>query len=219
MILCRKRKFIILGIPKTGSTSIMHHLLKEIPDEIDVCSGRLSTHKKEIDGFETIFANAPKIHPVLGAHPTLKDFVYHKYISEKELQHMNVYAFMREPVDRFISIAHFLSARENRSNKSNFSNDEVVENCVKRFGKFPFLAPQSNWILHNKKQINRLFIYPNFSKMFEEIGVPDNLPFQDLSGFRPDKSINLSQELVDVVRDIYRIDVRLWDNLLETSGE
>lgn len=214
MILCRKRKFIVLGIPKTGSTSIMNHLLKEIPDEIDICTGRDSLNEREMkDVFETTFSNHPKIHPVLGPHPTLKEFIYYKFLNENELSDMNVYAVMREPVDRFISIAHFLIARENQISISNMSNNLVVEKCLKYFGKSSFLAPQSNWILFNKKPINKILKYPNFSQMFQEIGVDDNLNFRHLSHFRTDKSIDLDSSLRKEILDIYRIDAMLWNSL------
>ncbi len=183
----------------------MQHILDQIPNEIDICAGRFS-----LNDLDTKY---PKIHPVLSAHPTLQDFIYYKYLDVSELQYMTVYGVIRDPVDRFLSITHFMEARQNQTQNSGMSHDEVVEKYIKLFGKVPFLAPQSNWLLYNKTPINRILKYPNFNQLFDEIGISSNLTYQHYNQFREDKSVSLDSRLRNQILDIYRIDVRLMNSL------
>lgn len=232
MILCKKRNFAFLRIPKTASTSICAHLISHIP-------------KSEIDEFWGVdfltFGNfgykylnyfddtgSPVIYwhekiSKLNPHCTRSDLLNANLIEDSSP--INFYAVIRDPVDRFLSITNMFIEKEQRTIKENINFEvayylkKVESNNLKKrlfwffpqsFGEEILFAPQISWI---DQKIN-LLVYPKFETFFDKINVSKDF----MHAFRVNKLSqiqreNLDKSLIQDIQRVYKKDVELWNSV------
>jgi hypothetical protein len=204
MIVSRKRGFIFLRTPKTASTSLTFQIRDSIESEIDFHSG-LGPPQVDVEFY----------------HLNLKEAINRKILSENEIKEFRIYATIRNPIDRFISIAN--SLHPNPIFKF-MSNDQKVRETFDKinsgFAGFIF-KPQVEWLYHNGSVISHPIIYPNFNQFLrDEIGCGE-LRYSEHSSKRGDKQVNLSEELQSEILRMFPEDQALWERLTtkEGSGE
>jgi hypothetical protein len=222
MIICRKRNFVFLRVTKTASTSITHHLLDHIP-------------KDEIDHFarNDYIANMDEEHRTnsgISGHATIGDLIRANLLTHEEVSKMRIFGVVRDPVERFLSAAHHyhvgMTHKVDFANyvdiQSDISNEEAVERYLPSYRtawdfhtlprKIDVGPPQWHWLLFAGSLINGIVPFGRFDKMFQEIGVPTEMPYTHRREHRPDETRKeLSPELRERVINVYRKDWEIWN--------
>jgi len=219
MIVCKSRGFIFLRVPRTASTSLSLHIINNIEmgsDDFYTKFGKVSEHN--ID--DAIFAD--------DTHANLEHL-------EQTLPHFNlndylVYGVLRNPIDRFLSLFSQLFTIYPIVDVKKLNREQIAKRAFDilfsaktpyhyeiksfddgSFSAFPLL-PQSHWLIHKNKPINRIITYPNFKNLLIETTGNDNLIYH----LNPTSSINqsnLKKEIIETIRYFYPTDFRLWEHV------
>ena len=201
MIISRKRGFIFLRVPKTASTSLTFQIRDSIKEDIDFHSGL-----------------GPPPVDVAFHHLNLQEAINRKILDENEIKHFRVYATIRNPIDRFISIAN--SLHPNPAFRF-MANDQKVRETFDKISSGMaglILKPQIDWLRHNGNIISHPIVYPNFSKFLkDEIGCSE-MVYSEHSSKRADKQINISEELRSDILRMFPEDQVLWEHLKAREG-
>jgi len=219
MFICRSRGFIFLRVPKTASSSISAHLCDNI--EFD--------HNR--DAYSSFMGRgALNIHNLIDAnneHATIKNFLHSGLLNDNDIRFLKIYAVLREPIERTISMfSHVLSNFENK-NTSQMSSNEILDQGLKLFHSSPRkyfysrfandpnnkrfypLLPQSNWLYHYDKEISNIIVYPKFSKFLFDLTSQPNLKHKHKqSGISLNTNVDLN--LIKELKKIYPQDFVLW---------
>lgn len=159
------------------------------------------------------------------AHPNLDILLRGNIISEQEIDNLNVYGVIRNPIDRTISAAKMLHLKwfhllYNGAAYPNISNSEAVKYMFDAIdkkdprAKDAILAkPQTNWLIHNGRRINKIFKYENILDLVEELTGKREIKSNYHSDVRQDKSIDLPYELQQEILQRYAEDAALWESL------
>lgn len=221
MILCRKRNFLYLRVPKTASTSVSHHLIKFIPkEEIDEFWGTdfllpedgykygSDSNKKRISWHEKQTSVFP--------HSTKKEIVNAGILSEEDLRTLNLFAAIRHPIERFLSAVNMLLVERDKGKFRENINDEIefyldkIKNKTLNDYESTFLKPQSNWVDDGVQLIK----FPHFSDFFRSINVPHEMPTSRRIGQRNNNvQFNNMGSLFYQVKEIYQEDFEIWKSL------
>lgn len=219
MIVCRKRNFVFLRIPKTASSSIAYHLIKHIPkDEIDEFSGIDFLTKELGYNFETDNNGRILSHEKesLGkAHITINQILKNNLLTEEDFNQLNFYVVVRDPVDRFLS---GISTISNDALGIKFASDDInsyaeyyislLERGIRDYRHEFYLYPQTEWITKNSK----LIVYPYFQKFLSAVGVPTEIETQ-LQSMSRNSNIQrqlLSSELEKRIQLFYKDDMEIY---------
>lgn len=154
------------------------------------------------------------------SHPNIQSLINNKIITLENVKHLNVYGVIREPIDRIISCAQHLFYNENGVQRSNtfavYSMlDQMDKNRIMKNSIYYniFYRPQTHWLIHDRKQINRIFKYENISNLLFNILGNSELKYHYRSHTRKNKEKKLSLELEQEVRRRYPEDFALWESL------
>jgi hypothetical protein len=222
MILCRKRNFLFLRVPKTASTSVSHHLIKFIPkDEIDEFWGTdfllpEDGYKFERDPEKQTISWHEKKSKVF-PHATKKEIINAGILSEEDLRNLNFFAVIRHPIEKFLSAVNMLLVEQNKGTFRENINDEIefyldkINNKTLTEYESTFLKPQSNWVDDGVQLIK----FPHFSDFFRSINVPHEMPTSRRIGQRNNHSqfSNMGSSLFYRVKEIYQEDFEIWKSL------
>jgi hypothetical protein len=213
MILCRKRNFLFLRVPKTASTSISHHLIKFIPkEEIDEFWG--TDFLLPEDGYK--FERDPE-KQTISWHEKKKEIINAGILSEEDLRNLNFFAVIRHPIEKFLSAVNMLLVEQNKGTFRENINDEIefyldkINNKTLTEYESTFLKPQSNWVDAGVQLIK----FPHFSDFFRSINVPHEMPTSRRIGQRNNhvQFSNMGSSLFYQVKEIYQKDFEIWRSL------
>lgn len=238
MILSKSRKFLFLRVPKTASTSLQRQILESLPyDEIDAhTSIEFLSHIAGPQDSLPEDSYALRFKPDNLAdnlrrsnhHATLYDIVGSKLLNYSELNEYNIYGVMRDPIDRFVSVAqhyfkaagkHFdpplsnalavsslLSLMERRIDVDTIPRNDVLKSLYVGL-------PQVRWLRYNGRRINKIFKYSDISKLLQEVTGESEVKYKHRSHFRLHKQIVMPAELEQEIRKKYPEDFALWESL------
>lgn len=216
MIYSKPRNFLFLRVPKTGSTSVVHHLVDCIPkDEIT-----LTSYDPYI---ENINQNYESNNNVFN-HFALNDLVERKILTYQEIVSTRVFAFIRDPVDWFLSLAHYdhVCNFQNVDRKSiSYVQSEITnEEAVDRYLLNPEFVykhkQQHEWLLFNNRLIDNIIPYPNFDEFFKQIGVQSHIKYNHRSHHRTFESRTVSDKLREKITSIYAKDWEIWQRVVQS---
>lgn len=193
MIICRKRRFIFLRVPKTASTSLTFLIREKISDLIDFHTGLDSSRAVDTKLY----------------HINLKEAIDANFVSEEEIQSFKIYAVIRDPVDRYISIANTIP----HISRKEISNEEKVIQFMQMNLQGLVTQPQTHWLIYNNQLISHPIVYPQFSQFLQEEFGCEELAYTENGQQRRDKTCNLSAELQQKIRSMYPEDQALWERL------
>lgn len=239
MIICRSKGFIFLRVPKTASTSLSVHIQKNIQFADNDAFFQLDRIGQRPLPAKNIY------YPDSGnQHPNLQFAINRKIVKQNEVESMNVYGVLREPYSRTISLfGNIVGIYKSRFNNflhqknatlnftaeyNSLTTNQIVETALNLMmqSKDPFkfvlnidaylpLDPQSNWLVHNNKNINNIITYPNFEKFLPKIGL--NLDFNERETIAaPHVKTELHDDLKQQIRNLYQDDFRLWEQVNST---
>jgi len=234
MIICKSKGFILLKVPKTASTSLYAHLHNNIHFQEN--DSYFSFALKEQFKNEKIDFIAPKNIPgeCFVQHPNLQYAIDLKILNNEEINSMDVYGVMREPISRTISL-FFHALRTyigglNSANISRLTTNNIVELVLDRMMRsstpytlfvdakksFPLYC-QTSWLMHNEKPINNIIIYPHFQNFLKKIDVNPNFT-EKLIVAPPFKNIELRDDLKKEIMRFYKKDFELWEQITSKSS-
>lgn len=206
MILSHQNKFVFLRVPKTGSTSVFAHILNRYGEEIEM-------HANED------LINVSSKNCNYGPHVTLDNLVQDKII--KNINDYKIYGIIRDPIDRFISIAKYVHA----DLYPNIDNNTAVKFALLKIDKYYLNNNKGVDALSYARQIDffksgtkiydkNLYTYENINKFIIDLcGTDSKIKNNYRSDVRKDKTINIKQEYVDQIIDLYDEDYQLYNRL------
>jgi len=217
LLYSKPKNFLFLRVPKTASTSINAQILDRLTERDITIQTSISYEDMKIPSINSF-------NDVSNYHPTLKELITFDIIKEEDLSKLNIYAVIREPIDRIISCAHHFCAEHPHAkfvlklNKSTniLPNDLVVEalfNFSDLDESLDLSKPQVDWLVYKNYIVNKLFKYNDIDKMIKEICCDESLKYNFRSKYRNDKSQSLSFELQQECRKRYPEDFAMWESL------
>jgi hypothetical protein len=180
---------------------------------------------KEYNIIDSVFAE--------DQHPSLKQL--EETYPQINLNDYNVYGVLRNPIERFFSLFSQVLTLFSIEDVSELDNEQIAEKAFDLLfsAEIPYhyaarsfdnvisafpLLPQSHWLIHKNKPINKIIIYPHFKSFLREITDNDNLKCNFNSTF-PRQKTNLSREIIETIRHFYADDFLLWERFGEGVGE
>ena len=216
MIVCRSRKFIFLRVPKTASTSLSVHIVKNTQFTLRDFYSEMPTGL--IDSF-----NIPHSIYAKDQHPNLEKFLRCGLLDESTISSCRIYGVLRNPIDRFFSHFTQIVSFFNNIDVSEIDNNDLAIEAFKileksknylieaphKLGHSIPCMPQSNWLVHNQKPIQGILIYPHFENFIKEITGNDNLEKINV-GERNIKPHHISKTTIRNIHSLYAEDFELW---------
>lgn len=221
------KKFVFLRVPRTASTSLSHFIGTRTQGVIE-------------DAVQTAvpeFLYRPKNELTVtdAVHDTLHMLVYSQLLTEEQVRTYRVFAVMRDPVDRFISVSYHINSWGNsRSFNRGYKtlpvekhgvNDIVeyylnIKNGTRPSTGFDFMfLNQRRWLLYGNKYISDIIDYNRLDngveKMLKYLNLNPyyKLEFKHRSDERKDYGEPLDPILADRIRDSYKLDVELYSKI------
>lgn len=218
MIYSKSRNFIFLRVPKTASTSIYHEILDCVPDS-DIT---LRTPIKSITSISNRELNVKALSSLYGdyeklpnPHPNLAFLLEKKVISYEDLSMVDVYAVIRDPIDRFISCAHHFA--RNKVEEEFLTNDKAVDFLFEHGNddddEFVFNKSQCHWLMHDGMLINKIFRFDQINDLVKELCNVDAVKYTHKSEYRVNKTTNLATSLRLEIMKRFPEDFFLWESL------
>lgn len=202
MIVGHKDKIVFLRVPKTASTSISDFLVQNFEfGENDIHTPVLYTKRTGLN------CNIEDV------HLNLEGIIKNNLITEKQISEYQIFGLIREPVDRFISIAHHTLIQSSLASNKKLNNNEAVEIVLKNLNiKEGVFKPQTFWLIFKEIEINNIILYQNINDLIKSIlGREEKLNLHYRSESRQDKTSVLAQDLVKEINSIYKKDKDLYE--------
>jgi hypothetical protein len=148
-------------------------------------------------------------------HASLEQIVNLGIVDKKFVEQADIYACLRNPVDRFISRAYHIKNFDKHIEVQSLNKNELVEKCLTMYdAKFHMWWPQTTWCLLNKKPVNKLFLYENFDKAaFEMTGVNAPVHYRHRNDCRENDLTPLDNSLIQEIEKLYAEDVALYNSI------
>lgn len=193
-------------MPKTGSTSVFAHILDRYNEEIDMHAS------------ETLIDLSSK-NCNYGPHTTLDDLVKDGAI--KNINDYKIYGIIRNPVDRFISIAKYIHA----DFYPNLDNNTAVKFALLKIDKHYLDNNKGEDALSYARQVDffksgtrlyesNLYTYENINKFVTDLcGIDSTIKNHYRSNTRKDKTTDIKQEYIDQIIELYNEDYQLYNRL------
>jgi hypothetical protein len=203
MFVSKKQNFIYLRTPKTGSTSMSQYLVDKLggnSDSIYTAINYLGTDGKNIPehGFNP--------------HSNIKQIIDAGFVDRTFVAQTNIYACLREPVDRFISRAYHIKNFDLATEVQGLSKNKLVEKCLTMYTpNFHMWWPQITWCMLDGSPVNKLFLHEDFDKAaFEMTGVDTAVSYRYRNNCRENDPTPLDASLVQEIEKMYAEDVALY---------
>jgi hypothetical protein len=220
-ILNRKLKFLFLGIPKTGCTSMCKHLL-------DKYEGSIGAPEEEVLSEEW---------PSGQKHSTLGEILRNKVLTEEDLKTINIFCYTRNPWDYSASHFSFLKGITNTFRKSHGKAAEPSERrgelwrlmysnpCYSFFDYVDFhrdkegLRVIGKWMVNPHEDLVTVLRYENYEsdlkEFFSSIGVEykggiERLNVSPVRGGAHYKDFFLKDDMKDVIAKAYAEDIKRY---------
>jgi len=215
MFINYSKKYIYLRVPKTGSTSFQHQLIEDY-DKSD-----------EVSYTQIIYCD------VMGKNWFhSQPFAYNPHLTLPELKilgikvdNYNVYASLRNPIDRFLSRAYhmdyYVDGDKERLKKPqpNINKNKLVEKYLNYLSNNPgeltynhMWRPQSSWLIYKENEINKIFLHEDISEMMSELTGNGVMRYTYRTEPREDKTWSgVDDNLIEGIRNYYDEDFRLYE--------
>ena len=217
MFINLSKNFIYLRVPKTGSTSISNHLVDNfgsMPDSIHTKIPFLNIDGKIPEFIQELMPEYQELIKSIKAHITISQIIEKGIVSESFIKQTNIYACLRNPVDRFLSMCYHLDVSPEIVG---VSRNKLVEfNLTRVDPQWHMWWPQTSWCLLNNEPVNKLFLYEDIDKTIKEITGED----KPLVHRHRDDSSKMSQDdpldqsLIQEIEKLYSEDVKLYNSLM-----
>jgi hypothetical protein len=208
MFVSKKQNFIYLRTPKTGSTSMSNYLIDKLGNNVDSIYTVIN------------FLNIPSKGLPLGfewvnPHSSIEQLIKTTVVSAEFVEQANIYACLRDPVDRFISRAYHIKNFDKELSVQNINKNKLVEKCLSMFNPESHMWwPQITWCTLNGKPVNKLFLHENFNKAaYEMTGIDSKVNYQHRNDCRENDITPLSNNLIQEIQKMYAHDVALYNSL------
>jgi len=206
MFVSKKQNFIYLRTPKSGSTSMSNYLIDKLgnnSDSIYTVINLLNIGCKNLpQGFEWF-----------NPHSSIEQIVKAGVVSKEFIEQTNIYACLREPVDRFISRSYHIKNFDRNRKVQGFGKNKLVEKCLTMYEpEFHMWWPQTTWCMLDGKPVNKLFLHENFDKAASEMtGIDASVNYHHRSDCREKDPTPLDSSLIQEIEKLYSDDVALYN--------
>jgi hypothetical protein len=208
MIVSNSGKFIYLRVPRTGSTSLSNFLIENLPLSKDA-DFHTPVPYNRIAGLN--FSAAEHVHATL-------DDILGFGILQYPLEEYSVFGIVRDPVDRLLSSA-WHACQQHGVEAS--TNDQAVGYAWQVMNPMaPIFRPQTAWLVHEGRPINRIFAYEQLDRLAQELvgSGQAQVTFRHRSESRGRRNTDLDTTLASRIRDLYRDDQDLYESVLAMGG-
>ncbi len=202
MIFSSSRKFVFFAVPKTGTHSVreqLRPLLAESDWEQQLLTGRMLSPIKSLAEIGHGHISYVQLASIVGEH-TVRD--------------MHCFAFVRHPIDRFMSACAFLA----RTDPS--YNDDPIGWAQRAFARPQFrnrvlIRPQTDMLTNAHGELAMSFIgrYESLQKdlnaVLDRLGAPNAELIQRNVTQNEKPPLTGSSSFIDVLNDFYETDFRL----------
>jgi hypothetical protein len=208
MFISKSNNFIYLRVPKTGSTSMSNYLRDKLGDRQDSFYTRMNLFN--------LPSNLPSNYEFLTGHATVREIQVSGIVDFDFVSKANIYACLREPVERFLTHCYHIRSSGNYSETQSMDKNQLVEFCLTKYNPVWFMWwPQTMWCELDGQPVNKVFLYENFDKAAEEmtgvVGVV-NYRHRDNTNNYADTT-SLDNSLVQQIEILYKDDVALYKKL------
>lgn len=168
----------------------------------------LFPHKTGTHTLRTILKDHGKIPYVkqfgVWSHPTL-DYLRAEY---PKIYSYDVYAFYREPVERFMSFVAY--------NYRQFPLMEPYTNAITYIEKYGAFAPQTRWLTHHTADI-QLLDFRKFDsevrKLLNRLGLPTDIEIPKLNASDNRKQVkDMAADEIAAIKDIMKEEVDFFES-------
>ena len=202
MIFSSSRKFVFFAVPKTGTHSVreqLRPLLAESDWEQQLLTGRMLSPIKSLAEIGHGHISYVQLASIVGEH-TVRD--------------MHCFAFVRHPIDRFMSACAFLA----RTDPS--YNDDPIGWAQRAFARPQFrnrvlIRPQTDMLTNAHGELAMSFIgrYESLQKdlnaVLDRLGAPNAELIQRNVTQNEKPPLTGSSSFIDALNDFYETDFRL----------
>lgn len=212
MFINLSKNFIYLRVPKTGSTSVSQHLVDtfgSMSDSLYTTINILNIEGKALHNQELIKS--------MNAHSTISQIIEKGIVSKDFVKQTNIYACLRNPVERFLSMCYHLRTFSALPETFGANRNKLVEVGLARFDpQWHMWWSQTSWCLLNNEPVNKLFLYEDINKTAKEITGEDKplVHRHRDDSFEIAQDGSLDQSLVQEIEKLYIEDVKLYNSLL-----
>lgn len=208
MFVSKKQNFIYLRTPKSGSTSMSNYL-------IDKLGGNADSIYTVINLLDIGCKNLPLGSEWLNPHSSIEQIVKAGVVSKEFIEQANIYACLREPVDRFVSRSYHIKNFDQNKSVQGLNKNQLVEKCLTMHNpEFHMWWPQTTWCALDGKPVNKLFLHEDFDKAASEMtGVDSSVGYRHRSNCREDDPTPLDSNLIQEIEKLYSDDVALYKSI------
>jgi len=205
MFVSKKQNFIYLRTPKTGSTSMSNYLIDKLGENSD--SMYTLINLLGING-----KNLPEGFSAFNPHARVDQIINAGIVNKTFVEQTNIYACLREPVDRFISRSYHIKNFDRNPEVQSLGKNKLVEKCLTMYDPtFHMWWPQTTWCTLDGKPVNKLFLHEDFDKAAAKMtGVDTAVNYNHRSDCREDDPTPLDASLVQEIEKMYAEDVALY---------
>jgi hypothetical protein len=159
--------------------------------------------------------NLPSGFVSVNPHSSIEQAVKAGVFNKEFVEQANIYACLRNPVDRFISRSYHIKNFDQNKEVQGLSKNKLVEKCLSMYEpKFHMWWPQTTWCMFDGKPVNKLFLHEDFDKAASEMtGVDTSVNYHHRSNCREDDPTPLDSNLIQEIEKLYSDDVALYNSI------
>jgi hypothetical protein len=159
--------------------------------------------------------NLPLYAQGLNPHSTVEQIIKLGVVDKEFTEKANIYACLREPVDRFISRSYHIKNFDRNREVYGLSKNKLVEKCLTMYDpEFHMWWPQTTWCTLDGKPVNKLFLHEDFDKAAAEMtGVDALVNYRHRSDCREADPESLDASLIQEIEKLYSDDVTLYKSI------
>ena len=220
MFINHTKKYIFLGVCKTGSTSIQSTLIENKGDD-EVAHTLVFTKEKLYESL-----GIPEYYKYKN-HLTLPEALSCNLLTPEQVQEYRIFGVLRDPIDRFISTAYYFLSMIHNEGSDYDQNKAVMTWFKKRYKEHETINIPDNrrqskyqvdWLLFDGKPINNIVLYEDVHDIIYKItGKNIELP-NHLGDYRKQRNTQmiyeyLKQDIIKEFKDDYDLYMKIKNNL------
>ena len=220
MIIIPSKKFIYLGVPKTGSTSVSQYLNDKFINIKDLICAPVG---------HTNFKRPGMIDNLGLIHASIKDIIEENIININSIDDYKIFATIRNPVDRFISHSYFSKHTARKDLGDDINNivcyfleklEKDLENVKKGNPRYSITSyPQIRWLIYNNQPISNIYSYEHLDRLTKEALVYTGVGSGDTNTYRyrmdttRNRTVSLDSELQNQIIKYYYDDYVMYNEI------